>query len=912
MMWRKSSFRHRSNRGEKRKTGCFAEMLEPRLLLTTVTVNAGTTIRAIPSDMIGVNTAPWDGLLNSAQTLSLSEAAGINAVRIGGGSTVDQIHFNTLTYYSNPASTSSQTSLSSNATYGQAALYAASMNATAIVTVDYGEGSPQEAAALLAYLNGSTTNTTSLGMGEQWNVSTQSWQMVNWQTVGYWASLRAATPLAHDDGLNILRINHPASFNFQYWEVGNEVYGSWETDEHGASGDSLPMPTGDSPKAHDPTTLISFAKQFAALAAEISPGILIGYDSQAVDSSFSGWIVNTLEQSASQGFTPGFIADHYYTSVSPGSENDATLLGVSNTSASGNTYDWSQRAADYDNLIHSILGSAGNNVQLIADEVNSISSNPGKQSTSMVNGLFIADAIGSALESTGSNGLPGYQGFWIWDLHNGGVSGNSSSSLYGWRTEGDYGIIGSGSGFASGELSPDYFALQLASKIFSSDGTLVSSSEDNESAVDTFAVLEPNGQLELLVVNKTDPRKNGDTSTPPNNLPDPSLTETFDINGFLAISQATVWQYGVAQDDAQATAPNFASSLANFTTTLSENASGDFSMVLPDYSMTVIQLSPVQFAAQSGSTLNVNLNNFAAISIGTSGSQISVSEAGDQMLFSGITAINVNGSATNNVLNFNGPLTTPLTFIGNGTTTLNVNSGTMNFANSSPITLGTLAIASGASAVMPTQTTAEAQLVLGALSITLGGTLDLKNNEMFINYGSNADPIANIATEIVSGYNGGAWNGAGIISSTAQSNSNFGVGYADSADAGNPASLSADQIKVMYTLLGDANLNGVVDGTDFGILAANFNKGVNGWDQGDFNYSGVVDGTDFGDLSANFNQGIGLSAAVEVVAAAPAAATIPSTSTTGSNSNDSSGAGNDLAFLDGKKSHTQSIRREHR
>jgi PEP-CTERM motif len=46
-----------------------------------------------------------------------------------------------------------------------------------------------------------------------------------------------------------------------------------------------------------------------------------------------------------------------------------------------------------------------------------------------------------------------------------------------------------------------------------------------------------------------------------------------------------------------------------------------------------------------------------------------------------------------------------------------------------------------------------------------------------------------------------------------------------------------------------------VDGTDFGIVAANFNKGVSRWDQGDFNYDNVVDGSDFADLAANFNKG---------------------------------------------------------
>jgi hypothetical protein len=48
---------------------------------------------------------------------------------------------------------------------------------------------------------------------------------------------------------------------------------------------------------------------------------------------------------------------------------------------------------------------------------------------------------------------------------------------------------------------------------------------------------------------------------------------------------------------------------------------------------------------------------------------------------------------------------------------------------------------------------------------------------------------------------------------------------------------------VNYTLLGDANLDGKVNGTDFAILASNFNQSVTGWDNGDFAYdSGIPDG----------------------------------------------------------------------
>jgi hypothetical protein len=62
---------------------------------------------------------------------------------------------------------------------------------------------------------------------------------------------------------------------------------------------------------------------------------------------------------------------------------------------------------------------------------------------------------------------------------------------------------------------------------------------------------------------------------------------------------------------------------------------------------------------------------------------------------------------------------------------------------------------------------------------------------------------------------------------------------------------SSFQYNVGYTLLGDANLNGEVNGTDFSILSANFGQNVTDWQQGDSNYSGLVNGeTSTGDLAA--------------------------------------------------------------
>lgn len=146
---------------------------------------------------------------------------------------------------------------------------------------------------------------------------------------------------------------------------------------------------------------------------------------------------------------------------------------------------------------------------------------------------------------------------------------------------------------------------------------------------------------------------------------------------------------------------------------------------------------------------------------------------------------------------------------------------------------------------------------LSSLTLTRSSTLDITNNAVFIAY-SGSDPIVTIAGYIKSGYNGGHWNGAGIISSTAQAPVDgryYGLGYADGSDR-IVSGLSSGQIEIKYTLLGDANLDGVVNGSDFSILAANFGKGVTNWDQANFNYDSSVNGTDFSELAANFGQGV--------------------------------------------------------
>ena len=243
---------------------------------------------------------------------------------------------------------------------------------------------------------------------------------------------------------------------------------------------------------------------------------------------------------------------------------------------------------------------------------------------------------------------------------------------------------------------------------------------------------------------------------------------------------------------------------------------------------------------------------------------------GDQYYMSGGTFANLGTYTNTGFLQSSDPTTNSGIFVQGGTqnwspgTTFTNTAGTATFQSD----------AGSASAYNLSINVTGGSVVLAspqhwaALTVSGGGFVDVANNQILLSYGS-SDPISSIAGYIASGYNGGAWNGPGIISSTAQTATNgllYGVGYADGAD--NVVSgLSSGQIEVMYTLLGDANLDGLVNAADFTILAANFNQPVTSWDQGDFNYDGLVNAADFTDLAANFNQGASGAASAGDVAA---------------------------------------------
>ena len=449
-----------------------------------LTVNAGTVIRTIDARTYGVNLAVWDSYLKSAATGPLLTQMGTGAVRFPGGSDSDNYDWSTdrsvldgtFQWANNAATFASVT---------------AAAAAQAYVTVNYGSGSPQQAAAWVAYYNGSASSTAALGTDAMGR---------NWKTVGYWATIRSSAPLGTDDGYNFLRASHPAPFAIHYWEIGNECYGSWEYDLHGVSGSGL------SGVAQDPYTYAqafqSFFKQMLAVDPTIHVGAVAapgedayGNGTHAVpnplegNSLHSGWTPVVLATLKTLGVTPHFLIDHIYPEAA-GSESDPVLLQAGATTGTDAT-NLRTLITDY------VGGAAGSSIELAVTELNSVSSNPGKQTTSLVNGLFYADAIGQLAQTEINTCL------W-WDLRNGSATtNNNSASLYGWRLYGDYGFVASGdvAGTLANTPYPTFYAAALLAK-WGRGGDSVVSATSGYSLLSIYAAKLVNGTLALLVINK--------------------------------------------------------------------------------------------------------------------------------------------------------------------------------------------------------------------------------------------------------------------------------------------------------------------------------------------------------------------------------------------------------------------------
>jgi hypothetical protein len=468
--------------------------------VVNLAVNASQTLRTIDRRHFGLNAAVWDSVFDTPTTVSLLTEMGNQTLRFPGGSLSDDYH-----WQSNTTDANTWQWATSFDSFAQVATTTA---AQVIITVNYGSGTSAEAAGWVSYANVTKAS------------------------------------------------------GYKYWEIGNECYGSWETDNN--------------TRPHDPYTyanrFMAYWTQMKAVDSSIKIGAVAvnGEDSYAnytdhpatnlrTGQTHNGWTPVMLATLKSLGLTPDFLIYHRYPEA-PGAESDAGLLQSSGT--------WATDAADLRQQLNDYLGTAAPSVELVCTENNSVYSNPGKQSTSLVNGLFLADSIGNALK-TEFNGV-----IW-WDLRNGQETGNNnSSSLYGWRLYGDYGIVDGANPAGPADRYPTFYVAKLLQHFARGGDSLVGSSSDYN-LLTCYAAQRTDGSLTLLVINKSA------TTT---------LNGNINISGYSPTGTIYAYSYGIPQDQAAQTGTGSADLAINSYS----GAASTMAFSFPPYSATVLSLNAFQ------------------------------------------------------------------------------------------------------------------------------------------------------------------------------------------------------------------------------------------------------------------------------------------------------------------------------
>jgi hypothetical protein len=325
------------------------------------------------------------------------------------------------------------------------------------------------------------------------------------------------------------------------WTVGNEVYGSWEFDLH-----STP---------HDATTYANaVATGYYPLMKAANPSAKIGV--VAAGSYEPSW-----DQYVFANAKHDFVELHYYPQ-GPGNESDAYLLGPGVPA-------FASALAS----LRAEMTAAGDppSTPIMVGEINSVYANPGKQTVSIVNGLWTGMVVGEMMKAGVSLAT------W-WAAYPGCSTGNNnSSSLYGWQNFGSYNLFSDGppasqdcdSGMAAGTPYPSGRAYALLSRFAGSGATMLAATVPGSTVRAYADALD--GGYDVMLFN---------------------LSETATQRASIAIKgagkarfHATQYTYGKAQYDLtqrKIYKGAVTSSLGNVSTT--------FSASLPPWSMSVIEL----------------------------------------------------------------------------------------------------------------------------------------------------------------------------------------------------------------------------------------------------------------------------------------------------------------------------------
>jgi hypothetical protein len=268
-------------------------------------------------------------------------------------------------------------------------------------------------------------------------------------------------------------------YNVHHYTVGNEVYGSWEYDLH-----AVP---------HDP------ASYAAAVGSATSGGYYQLMKAQDPTAQIGVVVAN---QASWDGIVLGrasydFVELHEYLQA-PGAESDDYLL---NQAPAAITADIASLRGE--------LAAAGRpaDTPIFLGEVNSVYASPGKQSISIVNGLFTGLAFGELLDA----GVP--MNAWFMAVGGGCNGGADSSSaaaaLYGWQNFGSYdqvsegwaaGACAAGSpAVGAGTVLPSGYAEQLAASFATAHESMLRAHVDSSlPKVRAYAATQGSGFALLL------------------------------------------------------------------------------------------------------------------------------------------------------------------------------------------------------------------------------------------------------------------------------------------------------------------------------------------------------------------------------------------------------------------------------
>jgi hypothetical protein len=322
---------------------------------------------------------------------------------------------------------------------------------------------------------------------------------------------------------------------------------------------------------------------------------------------------------------------------------------------------------------------------------------------------------------------------------------------------------------------------------------------------------------------------------------------TWNSSGGGAWSDASKWS--------PAASPNNADAFVNFNGTITAPSTVDVDGPVALRMITFNSNQPYTLGAGGGGAGALNFSASSGVNVRSGSHTIAAPiTLGGEMLFS---------VATGASLNLTGA------FSGGANTIMKAGDGAMTMKH---LRGGNAEVIAGSLAIAPDGGPAGTGNVT-SLAVAADAVLDLSNNDLVVDYsgGAGNSPIgtptnfiySGLTGAIASAINSNQWDGPGIRTSQAAAKTGLttiGIGEAAALFGLAPGetalwsgqTIDDTSVLIRYTYAGDGNLDGVIDGGDYGIIDNNVTiPGASGYANGDFNLDGVIDGGDYGIIDNN-------------------------------------------------------------